>query len=326
MSLHFRSKFAAAGLALGGVALAAGLALAQAPAFFRIGTGGTAGTYYPIGGLIANAISTPPQLVSTAVASNGSVANVNAIVGGAAESGFVQADVAYWAYSGTGVFEGKPKIADLRSIANLYPESVHLVVRKSANVKSVADLKGKKVSIDEPGSGTLLNAKAILAAFGVGEKDITAEYLKPNQAAEKMKDGSVDAFFFTGGFPAAAISELASTGSGIDILPITGPAAEKLAKDFPFFAADEIPAGTYKDVGAVKTVAVGAHWVTSAKVSEDTVYAVTKALWSDKTRAALDSGHAKGKAIQKATALQGLLGVPLHPGAEKFYKEAGLLK
>lgn len=312
-------------LGCGAVALA-GIALAQAPAFFRIGTGGTAGTYYPIGGLIANAISAPPQLVSTAVASNGSVANVNAIVGGAAESGLVQADVAFWAYSGTGVYDGKPKVAELRSIANLYPESVHLVVRKASNVKGVADLKGKKVSLDEPGSGTLLNAKAILAAFGVSEKDISAEYLKPNQAAEKMKDGSVDAFFFTGGFPAAAISELASTGSGIDILPITGAAAEKLAQASPFFAADEIPAGTYKDVGAVKTIAVGAHWVTSARVSNDTVYAVTKGLWSDKTRAALDAGHAKGKAIRKETALSGLQGVPLHPGAEKFYKEAGLLK
>lgn len=326
MSISVRSKFVAAGLALGGVALAAGLAFAQAPAFFRIGTGGTAGTYYPVGGLIANAISNPPQLVATAVASNGSVANVNAINGGAAESGFVQADVAYWAYSGTGVFQGKPKIEDLRSIANLYPESVHLVVRKAANVKTIADLKGKKVSLDEPGSGTLLNARAILAAFGVTEKDIRAEFVKPNQAAELMKDGSLDAFFFTGGFPAAAISELASTGSGIALLPISGPEVEKLAKEFPFFAVDEIPAGTYKDVGATKTIAVGAHWVTSAKISADTVYAVTKGLWSDKARAALDAGHAKGKAIRKETALSGLLGVPLHPGAERFYKEAGLLK
>jgi TRAP transporter TAXI family solute receptor len=322
----FRSKLVAAGLALGGVALAAGIAFAQAPAFLRIATGSTAGTYYPIGRLIANAISAPPQLVTTILASNGSVANISAIAGGAVESGFVQADIAFWAYSATGVFAGRPRLEELRSIANLYPESVHLVVRRASNVTSVADLKGKKVSLDEPGSGTLLNAKAILAAFGVGEKDILAEYLEPNQAAEKMKDGSVDAFFFTGGFPAAAISELASTGSGIDILPITGAPAEKLAKDFPFFAAAEIPAGTYKDVGAVKTVSVGAHWVTSSQVSADTVYAVTKALWSDKTRAALDSGHAKGKAIQKATALSGLLGVPLHPGAERFYREAGLLK
>ncbi|MBL8807800.1 MAG: TAXI family TRAP transporter solute-binding subunit [Rhodospirillales bacterium] len=312
--------------AFGAAALATRGAFAQAPAFFRIGTGGTAGTYYPVGGLIANAISNPPALVATAVASNGSVANVNAIVGGAAESGFVQADVAFWAYSGTGVFEGKPKLADLRSIANLYPESVHLVVRKASNVKSIADLKGKAVSLDEPGSGTLVNAKAILGAFGVTEKDVKAEYLKPNQAADKMKDGSCDAFFFTGGYPAAAISELASTGSGIDILPIDGPNAEKLVKDLPFFAPDLIPADTYKGVGAVKTVAVGAHWITSAKISNDTVYAVTKALWSDKTRAALDAGHAKGKVIRKETALKGLLGVPLHDGAARFYKEAGLLK
>lgn len=322
-SMTRRSALALAGA--GGLAMASRGAFAQAPAFFRIGTGGTAGTYYPIGGLIANAISAPPQLVSTAVASNGSVANVNAIVGGAAESGFAQADVAYWAYTGTGIFEGKPKIEELRSIANLYPESVHLVVRKAANVRGVADLKGKKVSLDEPGSGTLVNARAILGAYGLGDRDVVPEFLKPNQAAEKMKDGSVDAFFFTGGFPAAAISELASTGSGIDILPITGAGAEKLVKDFPFFSADEIPAGTYKDVGAVKTVAVGAHWVTSSKISAATVYAVTKALWSDKTRAALDAGHAKGKSIQKATALSGLLGVPLHEGAARFYKEAGLM-
>jgi TRAP transporter TAXI family solute receptor len=104
-----------------------------------------------------------------------------------------------------------------------------------------------------------------------------------------------------------------------------GAGAEKLTKDFPFFAADEIPAGTYKDVGAVKTVAVGAHWVTSSKIPAALVYLVTKALWSDKTRAALDAGHAKGKSIQKATALSGLLGVPLHEGAARFYKEAGLM-
>lgn len=312
-----------AGLATGGVATGA---QAQGMAFFRIGTGGTAGTYYPVGGMIANAVSEPPKLVVTAVASNGSVANVNAIVGGSAEGGFAQADVAYWAYSATGVFDGKPKAADLRTIANLYPESVHLVVRKSLGAKTVADLKGKKVSLDEPGSGTLLNARAILAAYGVTEKDIIAEYVKPNQAAEKLKDGAIDAFFFTGGYPAAAISELSSTGGGIDLLPISGEGVAKLRKEFPFFAEDTVPAGTYKDIGEVKTLAVGAHLVTSAKVSDEVVYAITKGLWSDKTRAVLDVGHAKGKSIRKETALAGVGGVPLHPGAAKFYKEAGLLK
>jgi TRAP transporter TAXI family solute receptor len=315
------------GMGIGLTALSAvGVAVAQAPAFFRIGTGGTAGTYYPVGGAIANALSSPPQLVVTAVASNGSVHNVNSIVGGTAESGFSQADVAYWAYTGTGVYDGKGRVEELRSIANLYPESVHVVVRKGLGAKSIADLKGKKVSLDEPGSGTLLNARAILAAYGITEKDITPEYLKPNQAAEKLKDGAVDAFFFTGGYPAAAISELASAGGGVDILPIDGAGAEKLRKDFPFFSADAIPAGTYKDVGAISTVAVGAHWVTSAKIPEATVYAITKGLWSDKTRAALDAGHAKGKMIRPETALAGVGGVPLHPGAEKFYREAGLLK
>lgn len=315
-------RMALAGATLASL-LAAGGALAQQQ-FFRIGTGGTAGTYYPVGGMIANAVSAG-NVVSTAVASNGSVANVNAIVGGAAESGFVQADVAAWAYTGTGLWDGRGKVEDLRSIANLYPESVHLVVRKGLGVKSVADLKGKKVSIDEPGSGTIINARAILGAYGLKDADIKAEFVKPNQAADKMKDGSIDAFFFTGGFPAAAITELATSGPGIEIVAIDGPAAETLRKNLPFFAVDEIPAGTYKDVAAVKTVSVGAQWVTSAKISNDLVYEITKALWSDKTRTALDNGHAKGKAITKATALNGL-GAPLHPGAEKFYKEAGLLK
>ncbi|MCK6452376.1 MAG: TAXI family TRAP transporter solute-binding subunit [Alphaproteobacteria bacterium] len=310
----------AAGIAAATVWAGAGWAQQQ---FFRIGTGGTGGTYYPVGGMIANAISTD-KIVSTAVASNGSVANVNAIVGGGAESGFAQADVATWAYTGTGVYEGKAKVAELRAIANLYPESVHLVAKKGLGVKSPADLKGKRVSLDEPGSGTLINAKAILAAYGVTEKDIKPEYLKPNQAGEKLKDGSVDAFFFTGGYPAGAITELAAT-TGIELVPIAGPQADKLRADLKFFAADEIPAGTYKDVPATKTVAVGAQWVTSSKVPADLVYQITKALWSDKTRTVLDAGHAKGKAIRKETALLGL-GVPLHDGAAKFYKEAGILK
>jgi len=215
-----------AGLA---AAAAAGIAQAQEIKFFRIGTGGTAGTYYPIGGLLANAISNPPGsrpcndggscgapgVVATAVASNGSVANINGIQSGSLESGFTQSDVAYWAYSGTGVYDGKPKVADLRLIANLYPETIHLVARKGANIKSVADLKGKRVSLDEPGSGTLVDARIILGAYGLTEKDVTAEYLKPNQAGDKMRDGGLDAFFFVGGYPTSAISELASAGGGV---------------------------------------------------------------------------------------------------------------
>lgn len=320
-------------------AVAVTAASAQDIKFFRIGTGGTAGTYYPIGGLIANAISNPPGsracadggscgvpgLVATAVASNGSVANINGITSGQMESGFTQSDVAYWAYTGTGVYDGKPKVGDLRLIGNLYPETIHIVARKGAGIASVADLKGKRVSLDEPGSGTLVDARIILAAFGITEKDIRPEYLKPNQAGDKMRDGGLDAFFFVGGYPTGAISELAAAGGGIELVPVTGPEVDKMRAQYAFFAPDTIPANTYKGIGEVKTIAVGAQWVTSTKQSDALIYEVTKAMWNDATRKLLDAGHAKGKSIQAATATAGA-GIPFHPGAEKFYKEKGLLK
>jgi TRAP transporter TAXI family solute receptor len=313
-------RFVAA--ALGAFALVGAV---QAQQFFRIGTGGTAGTYYPVGGMIANAVSQPGKIVATAQASNGSLANVNGIASGAMESGFSQADVATWAQKGTGIFEGKPNIPGLRLIANLYPESVHIVVRKGLNVKSPADLKGKRVALDEPGSGTLINARMILAAYGVQESDIKPEFIKPNQAGDKLKDGSLDAFFFTGGAPAGAISELASAGGGIELVPIDGPQADKLRASSPFFAPDVIPADTYKDVAAVKTLAVGAQWVTSDKADPAVVYEITKALFSSAAQQTLAAGHAKGKLITKENAVKSA-GIPFHPGAEKFYREVGLIK
>jgi TRAP transporter TAXI family solute receptor len=298
---------------------------AHAQQFFRIGTGGTAGTYYPVGGMIANAVSQPGKIVATAQASNGSLANVNAIAGGSLEAGLTQSDVATWAFTGTGAFEGKPKVPDLRLIANLYPESIHLVVKKGSGIKSVADLKGKRVALDEPGSGTLIDARMVLAAWGVKESDIKPDYIKPNQAGDKLKDGSLDAFFFVGGAPAGAIAELASSGVGIELIPLAGAQAQALLKSSPWFAVDHIAAGTYKDVPAVETLAVGAQLVTSAKVPADTVYQITKAMYSESTQKTLAAGHAKGRFITKENAVKGA-GIPFHPGAEKFYKEAGLIK
>lgn len=312
---------------------------AQDLSFFRIGTGGTSGTYYPIGGLIANAISNPPGsracddggscgapgLVATAVASNGSVGNVNAINGGALEAGFSQSDVAYWAQTGTGLWEKQPAVEKLRLIANLYPESIHLVAREDAGIKSVADLKGMRVSLDEPGSGTLVDAKIILEAFGLTEGDIKPEYLKPSQAADRMRDSAMDAFFFVGGYPAGAIAELASQHDVI-MVPITGPEVDKLREKYTFFAADTFPAGTYKGQEAdVPTLSVGAQLVTSADQSDDLIYNITKALYNDNTQKLLAAGHSKGKLITLESATQGA-GIPFHPGAERFYKEAGVLK
>jgi len=326
----------------GAAVLVAGLAqgaAAQEMQFFRIGTGGTAGTYYPIGGLIANAISNPPGsracdaggscgvpgLIATAVASNGSVGNVNSIAGGALEAGFSQSDVAYWAQTGTGLWEGKPAVEKLRLIANLYPESIHLVARKDAGINGVADLKGKKVSLDEPGSGTLVDAKIILEAFGMTEADISAEYLKPDQAADRMRDGAMDAFFFVGGFPAGAIAELASQHD-IALVPITGPEVDKLRETYSFFATDTVPGGTYKGQDAdVATISVGAQLVTSADVSDELVYGITQALYNETTQKLFGAGHAKGKQINLDNATQGA-GIPFHAGAEKFYKEAGKLQ
>jgi uncharacterized protein len=315
-----------------------GGASAQELNFFTIGTGGTAATYYPVGGVIANAISNPPGsrgcdeggscgvpgLIASAVSSRGSVDNVNAIVSGLRNSGFAQSDVAYWAYTGTGTMMGQPPATDLRAIAALFPEHIHLVALKDSGINSVADLKGKRVSLDEPGSGTFVDANLILTAAGLAEGDFQAEALKPDAAGDALRNGQIDAFFFVGGYPTGAIVELASAVD-VKLVPIDGEVAAKLTGEYGFFAVSDIPDGAYEGVGATTTVAVGAQWITSAKESEELIYEITKALWNDKTRVLLDVGHAKGKSITAATALNGI-GIPLHPGAEKFYKEAGLLK
>jgi hypothetical protein len=306
--------------------------------FFRILTGGTVGTYFPIGGLIANAISNPPGsrpcadggscgvpgLIASAVTSNGSVANVAAIAAGSAQSGFVQSDIAYWAFNGTGIYSGRPKVDVLRAIANLYPESIQLVVRKGSGIKSVHDLRGRKISLDEPGSGTLVDARLILQAFGLSEKDLQAQYFPAQRVADNLRDGTIDGFFSVSGWPQSSVADLAAT-VGIELVPITGPEIDKLVGQFGFFSKEEIPDDAYKGVAGVSTVSVHAIWATSSKQNEELIYKVTAALWNPSTRKLLESGHAKGREIRLETATRGL-GIPLHPGAERFYKEQGLIR
>ncbi len=313
-------------------------AIAQDLKFFTIGTGGTAYTYYPVGGVIANAISKPPGsrecgeggscgvdgLIASAVSSRGSVDNVNAIISGLRNSGFAQSDVAYWAYTGTGTMEGKEPAKDLRTIAALFEEHIHLVALADSGINSVADLKGKRVSLDEPGSGTYVDAKLILEANGLSADDVTAEALKGGAASEALRNGKIDAFFVVAGYPTGSLVELASAAK-IKLVPISGPGADALVAKYGFFASSDIPAGAYEGVDTTPTVAVGAQWFTSAKEDDELIYQITKALWNDESRKLLDVGHAKGKTITAETALSGV-GVPLHAGAERFYKEAGLLK
>jgi len=305
----------------------AAAAHAQESTYFRILTGGTAGAYFPIGGLVASAISGPPGspsgLVATTIVSSGSVANVAAISAGSAQSAFVQSDVAYWAFSGTSLYEGKPRVETLRAIANLYPESIHLIARKGLGIRSVADLRGKRVSLDEPGSGTLADARMILAAFGLGERDLKAVYLPVQQAADKFRGGTLDAFFNVSGWPQSTIADLAKS-IGFDLVPIAGPEAVKLTARHKFFTVDEIPDGTYKGVGGAKTIGVHALWITSSKQPDDLIYRITTALWSPATRKLLESGPVKARDIQMDTALVGV-SIPLHAGAERFYKEKGLI-
>jgi TRAP transporter TAXI family solute receptor len=329
-----------AALVAAATALAAGAAAAQQMSFFRIGTGGAGGTYYPVGGILATAISNPPGsrpcekggacgvpgLVATAVSSDGSVANVNGIVSGQLEAGIAQSDVAHWAYTGTGLFEGKPRLEKLRAIANLFPEHIHVFTRADSKVMRIEDLKGKKVNFGPPASGTLIGARLFFEAYGLKEgADLAAEFLQPGPGADRVRDSQLDASFIIVGYPAAAITELAAT-AGARILPIAPAMQDTIVQKVPFWAKAVIPAGTYKGQDQdVPTVAVGAQLLTSADQPEKLVYEVTKALWNDNTRTLLDAGHAKGKAIQKATALAGV-SLPLHPGAERFYREAGLLK
>lgn len=325
----------------GGLAAVLGLALtagAQEMFFFRIGTGGVAGTYYPIGGLVADIISNPPGarpcdrggscgvpgLVAIAQSSNGSVANVNAIKSGTLESGFAQSDIAYWAYTGTGIFDERDQVENLRAITNLYPESIHLVARKGAGIKSVGDLRGKRVSLDEPGSGTLVDARIILNAFGLTEDDIEAEYIKSSPAAVKIKENQLDAFIIVAGYPTGSVAELCAS-TGCELVPIEGPEVDALLEEHQFFARDVIPAGSYAGVEtATPTISVGAQWVVDANVDADLVYGITKALWHETARHLLDNGHAKGSAVTLQTALDGIA-IPLHPGAERYYREVGIL-
>ena len=321
-------------LALG----ATSAATAQDLNFFTIGTGGTSFTYYPVGGVIANAISKPPGsrecgeggscgvegLIASAVSSRGSVDNINAIMSGLRNSGFAQSDVAFWAYTGTGTMEGSEPATDLRTIAALFEEHIHLVTLEGSGINSVADVKGKRVSVDEPGSGTYVDAGLILEAFGMTLEDIQEENLKGSAATEALRNGKVDALFIVAGYPTGALVELASAAD-MKLVPIEGEGVEKLISDFGFFSSSAIPADAYEGVGEAATVAVGAQWFTHAREDEELIYNITKAMWNDESRRLLDVGHAKGASITPDSALAGV-GVPLHAGAERFYKEAGLLK
>jgi TRAP transporter TAXI family solute receptor len=310
---------------------------AAAMRFARIGTGPTGGTYFPVGGLIANAISNPPGsrpcdkggscgvpgLIAVAQSTHGSVANVEAVAAGQIELALTQADVAYWAYHGSGVFKGRPPMERLRAIGLLYQEAIHLVVRADAAIAGVGDLKGKRVSLGEQGSGTLVDARAILKAFGVREAALSPVFLKPGASADALTAGEIDAFFFVAGAPVTTISPLLDSGTG-RLVAIDGPPARALADSYPFLLQGEIAADAYAGVAAVPTITVGAVLVCSADLPNDLVEGITHALWHANNQP-LFRGIPGGAQMRLDMATTGL-GIPLHPGAATYYAKAGLME
>ncbi len=318
-----------------------GAAQAADPTFFRIGTGGAGGTYFPIGGTIANGISAPPGsracdkggqcgvpgLIAIAQSTTASVFNNAAVQNGELEAGLAAADVTRSMYMGEGKFEGKahPK---LRLVANLYPEDLHLVMPPGSSIGNLGDLADKRVGIAQAGSGTQVAVLQMLEAWGVTRDNMEEAELNNSQSAERLADGQLDAYFYAAGWPVAAMVQLAST-KGMSLHSFTEEDLQKINDIIPAYIPSKIPGGVYEGIDSdVLTPAVSAMLVVSSDLSEELVYGITKALWNDNTRKLLDNGHAKGKQITPETALDGVeaLGVPLHDGAMKFYKEAGLLK
>ncbi|MEM7508744.1 MAG: TAXI family TRAP transporter solute-binding subunit [Pseudomonadota bacterium] len=326
MTFH-KSIFAAA---LGGAMVLASAAHAQSPTFFRIGTGGAGGTYFPIGGTIANGISAPPGarpcdeggqcgvpgLIAIAQSTTASVFNNAAVQNGELEAGLAAADVTRSMYLGEGKFEGKahPK---LRVIANLYPEDLHLVMPKGASINDLGDLAGKRVGIAQAGSGTQVAVLQMLEAWGVTRDNMEEAELNNSQSAERLADGQLDAYFYAAGWPVAAMVQLSST-KGMALHSFSEDDLAKINEIIPAYIPSKIPGGVYEGVDSdTLTPAVSALLVVSSDLDEELVYGITQALWNDNTRKLLDNGHAKGKQITPATALDGViaLGVPLHPGA-----------
>lgn len=283
-------------------------------------TGGTTGTYYSLGGTLAQIMNSNAEGVNiTAQSTGASVENIRLLATGDAELALLQNDVLDYAYTGTELFDSK--VESVRAVASLYPEIIQIVGRE--DIKTLEDLKGKKVSVGAAGSGTEANARQILTAAGLSYDDIEKFDLSFSESADAFKDGQIDAFFVTAGIPNASIQDITAQHK-ISIIDVPAEVAQSVIADYPFYIEFTIPAGTYPGVEEdINTVAVLAVLATNAEESEDTIYNITKALYEHLDT--LADSHAKGKEIMLEKAADGI-SIPFHPGAEKYLKEAGVLK
>ncbi|HEY4600763.1 MAG TPA: TAXI family TRAP transporter solute-binding subunit [Cerasibacillus sp.] len=286
--------------------------------FMKFLTGGTGGTYYPLGGAIAKVISDETDYQPDAISSNASADNVAELAKGNAQLAFVQTDVMSYAVEGIHAFDGEP-VDNVLALGSLYPETIQIVTTPGSGIKSVEDMKGKKISVGAPGSGTYINAEQILEIHGMTMEDIKAQNLDFDESTSGIQDGTIDAAFITAGTPTGSVEGLSATNE-VSIVPIEKDKVDELVKTYPFYAAETIPAGTYGLKEDVDSVAVLAMVAVVDSLSEDAVYEMTKALYENTDKIA----HDRGESITLETALDGI-GIDLHPGAEKYFKEEGLI-
>lgn len=285
-----------------------------------LATGGTAGTYYPFGGAMAKIWNSKiPGMNVTAQTTGASAENVRLVNKKEAELALVQSDTLDFAFNAKEAF--KEPLKEMKAIAVLYPEIIQVVVR-SDGPKTFADLKGLKIGVGAPGSGTEANFRQLMDVYGLNKENINAQYLSFSESSEQFKDKHIDAFIVTAGIPNAAIMDI-STQNDIRILTVSDDVAKKLTDKYSFLSAATIPAGTYKNQDAdVKTVAVNAVLIVSADAKDDVVYNLTKALFENQVE--LAAAHAKGKELSIANAVKGV-SIPYHSGAVKYYKEKGAM-
>lgn len=306
-------------LACAALGILACAGVVQAKDYVSIATGGTSGTYYPIGGAIAQAVSKGGSIQATAETGNASVANLNLIGKGEIEVGFAQNDTAFWAYNGQQMFKSPMK--NLRTVVALYPEHVQVIIAKDANIKGIDDLKGKRVSVGAAGSGVEADVRAIFEVAKLQYSDMKIDHLDFGATTNRFKDNQIDVGFVVAGFPTASIMDLTTT-KDVGLLSFTDAFLADLTKAHPYFVGSVIPAGTYRGIDKdTKTPAVVAMLVTHDKVPDNVVYEFVKNMFANLD--GVHASHATAKQISLKGALDGVT-VPVHPGAAKFYKEQGI--
>ncbi|NLK18334.1 MAG: TAXI family TRAP transporter solute-binding subunit [Synergistaceae bacterium] len=293
---------------------------APAGTYIYIATGGTGGTYYPLGGSIADIVSkNVPDLQVTSETGNASSANIKLISAGQVEMALAQNDIAYWARKGMPPFAEKHE--NIRVVASLYPEHVHCIFMKGDDISDIEDLRGKRVSVGAPDSGVLGDVSAILRSARMEMGDLSADFLDFNSTTQNFKDGRLDAGFVVAGYPTSSITDLAAT-KNIDLLSFNDDFLDTLREEFPFFIKSTIPAGTYRGIDRdVSTPAVLAMLICDASLPDDVVYRFTKAFWEN--LADLRKAHPQADHIHLETALDGAT-IPVHPGAARYYAEVGM--